>query len=218
MLSHQFGLTGVGMQIIQAFRGNSHYPGGQHKSLNKSCPRIITSAFPNSCLGATLWWDSFCHISKGTAVAGAHFLLCKGYQQHPGDWWWLMLSKFNASSNCLDCAQGQFEWKLVTPSKLRLCTKYSLFYCICFSSSCCVYSILITAFLSLCFSLDSSYLFQAVRPKQDINSTKFDPKLNFWAVSYLSGLEIRSKEFLHTYFIKMCGLSSLFIISKIFKS
>lgn len=96
------------MQIIQVLRGNSHYPGGfsdQRKCLNKSCPRIIQSAFPNSCLGATLWWDSFCHISEGTAAVGAHNLLCKGYQQHVGEWWWLMLSKFTASSNCLGCAQ-----------------------------------------------------------------------------------------------------------------
>lgn len=76
-----------------------------NKCLNKSCPRTIKPVFPNSCLGAALWWDSFCDIREGTTVLGAHYLFCKGYQQHVWDWQWLMFSKFNASSNFLDCAQ-----------------------------------------------------------------------------------------------------------------
>lgn len=70
-------------------------------------PRTIQPAYPNSCLGVTLRWDSFIHTSDDTAGVHTQFLLYKWNQQHIWDWWWhqVMLSRFDASSNFLDCAQ-----------------------------------------------------------------------------------------------------------------
>lgn len=129
-----------------------------------------------------------------------------------------MLSRFDGSSSFLDCAQRTTWMKACVTNKSE--GLYQVFILLrlflLLLPNCSFYSILTTAFLCLCSSLDSSHLLLAVCPKQDIGLTKFDLKLNFWTVLRLTGLEIRSRESMHPYFIKRWGLSSLFIILETF--
>lgn len=113
----------------------------------------------------------------------------------------------------------QPRWKLVTPRGKPhqkwsfVQNTHSFNECLAISSP----AVLFTPSWTLTSSpssLDFSHLFQAICLKQNINSTKFKSKLNFWTVSYLSVPEIRSGEFMHPYFIKNWSLSSLFIISR----
>lgn len=185
-------------------------------------PRTIQPAYPSSCLGATLRWDSLIHSTDTTAAVGTHVLLYKRYKQDIWDWTWhqVMLSRFDASSNfcglCWEDNLGESWWHLQKWGFVQSIRSFNAFLAF-FIPSCSVYSILTAATFSLCSSLDSSHLFQAVCPKQDINPTKSDPMMNFWTVLCLIRVEIRSREFMHPYYIERWGLSSLFIIPKTFK-
>lgn len=116
---------------------------------------------------------------------------------------------------CSEDNLGENCWHLQKWGFVQSMCSFNAFLAL--SSTAALFSVLTAATFSLCSSLDSSHLFQAVCPKQDMNPTKFDPKLNFWTVLCLSELEIRSREFMHPYFVKRWGLSSLFVIPKTFK-
>lgn len=231
MLSHQFGLTDVGMWIIQDFCNNSNYPGGlsdQPECLNPSCSTTEKCACVSQDNSTSI---SKFHLGSNPYVGWFN----SHYQRYCCCWHSLIFCSANGANDTYGTGDD-IKWcsaGLMHPAQRTTWVKVgdtiksgALFRVFLFS----VYHLLF--FLPQLFYLLSPdhclplfLFFTGFLSSVSSYLSQIGHKLNeVWHQAELlnciklSGLEIRSREFMHPYFIKTWGLFSLFIAPKTFKS